>query len=129
MHCNLPLAEASAFRADWVIGNSANNAIQVNENHAVWVSLLECKLLQAKRQDPAFSIFRAIPGFRNAPCSIFWNLPAACVVNVHFVFLINIYHRTSCSCLQHARFVFRRPRVQSSALGPVFVSHSRQKPE
>jgi hypothetical protein len=63
VHCNLPLAEASAFRADWVIGNFANNAIQVNENRAVWVSLLECKLLQAKRQDPAFSIFRAIPGF------------------------------------------------------------------
>jgi hypothetical protein len=47
VRCNLPLPQASAFRQDWVIGNSVNNAIQVNENRAVWITRLECKLLQA----------------------------------------------------------------------------------
>lgn len=58
VRCNLPLPQTSAFREDWVSGNSANNAIQVNENRAVWIALLECKLLQAQCQDPALNFQR-----------------------------------------------------------------------
>jgi len=46
VRCNLPLPPASVFREDWVSGNSANNAVQVKENRAVWIAFYNVNYYQ-----------------------------------------------------------------------------------